>query len=313
MRSMSGPTAPPEAALPEPLRGLVRETPLVDAPALGAALKLESLQRGGSFKVRGTCVALAALHARGVQRVVAASAGNHGLGLALAAAALGMHAELFVPKNAAQIKRERIATLGAVVRMEGADYDEAEAAAKARATEVGLPFVSPFDDDAVMAGNGGWLGREILKQRPSTRRIVVPVGGGGLVAGLLGAVPGAVEIIGVQPTGACAMARSLREGTAILTDPGDRTICSGLDGGVSARTFAIARDRQLRVEIVEEEAILPALAFAYRRLGQVIEPASATVIAAALGGLIPCEAETVLVVTGGNVDAALLDRAIGSG
>jgi threonine dehydratase len=300
---------PVERTLPAALRALVRETPLVEAPGLGGWLKLESLQRTGSFKLRGACVALARLHAQGTRQVIAASAGNHGLGIATAAAALGMGCEIVVPENAAQNKRDKISALGATLRVAGADYDAAEAVAKQRAAEANLAFVSPYDDDDVIAGNGGWLGRELRAQLPTVHRVVVPVGGGGLVAGLLGQLAQrGVEVIGVQPRGATAMARSLADNRAILEDHGV-TVCSGLDGGVSERTFRIARDYFLRVEIVEEEAILPAISWAYHHLGQIIEPAAATVIAAAHGPVRP-DPDTVFVISGGNLDAATLERAL---
>jgi threonine dehydratase len=277
---------------------------------LRAWLKLESLQRTGSFKLRGACVALSALARRGERAFIAASAGNHGLGVACAGRALGLKAHIVAPANAAEKKREGIVALGATLSVEGADYDEAEAIAKERAARDGLSFVSPFDDDAVIAGNGAWLGRELMAQRPSLRRVVVPVGGGGLAAGLLAALaPRGVEVLGVQPKGANAMARSLESGAAILVDHG-ATICSGLDGGVAERTFVAARDHGLGIAIVDESSILPAIAFAYRTLGQLVEPASAVVIAAALAGVVPIDEETALVITGGNLDTVMLDRAL---
>jgi len=299
-----------EDALPPGVRSLVRTSPLVESRALGCMLKLEFLQRTGSFKLRGACVALARLHAAGATSVIAASAGNHGLGVACAAQVLGMSATIVVPQSSAQNKREKIAALGAILVIEGADYDEAEAIAKRRASEEGVVFVSPFDDDDVMAGNGGWLARELLAQMPALRRVVVPVGGGGLVGGLLAVLaPHGVEVLGVQPRSASAMARSLVEGGPILVD-GGATIASGLDGGISARTYEIAREHALRMILVEEDEILPAVAWAYRELGQLIEPASATVLAAALAKKLTLDASTVVVLTGGNLEGALLDRAL---
>jgi threonine dehydratase len=296
--------------LPAALQSLVRVTPLVSGGGLRGWLKLESLQRTGSFKLRGACVALAALAARGERAFIAASAGNHGLGVACAGRALGLEVHIVAPANAATKKRDGIRALGAALSIEGADYDEAEAIAKARAERQGLPFVSPFDDDAVIAGNGGWLARELLAQRRSLRRVVVPVGGGGLVAGLLAELaPRGVEVLGVQPEGANAMARSLASGAAILVDHG-ATLCSGLDGGVAERTYLVAREHGLRIALVEEAAILPAIAYAYRTLGQLVEPASAAVLAAARAGLVSVDDETVLVLTGGNLDVSLLDRAL---
>lgn len=289
---------------------LVRETPLVACAPHGCWLKLESLQRTGSFKLRGAVRALAGLAERGARRVVTASAGNHGLGVACAAAALGLEAMVFAPESAAKKKRDGIRALGATLRIEGAGYDEAEAHAKACASADGLPFVSAFDDDDVIAGNGGSLAEELMRQRPSLRRVVAPVGGGGLVGGLIRALAKrGVEVLGVQPRSASAMHRSLALGAAQLSDEGV-TICSGLDGGVSERTFALAREHGLRIALVDEEAVLPEVAWAYRTLGILVEPAAAVVLAAARGGAITVDAETALVITGGNLDEVVLDRAL---
>ena len=310
MQPLAEPSLSVEEALPAAVRALVWSTPLVACAPLRCHIKLESLQRTGSFKLRGACVALSRLHAEGAQRVIAASAGNHGLGVACAAKELGMEATIVVPSTSAQNKRDKIAALGASLCVGGADYDEAEAIAKRRASEEGIVFVSPFDDEDVIAGNGGWLARELTQQLPALRRVVVPVGGGGLVAGLMRVLtPLGVEVIGVQPRSASAMARSLSSGAAILQDAG-ATIASGLDGGVSERTYRVAREHALRIALVEEGEILPAVAWAYRTLGQCVEPASATVLAAALRGQLTLDETTALVLTGGNLDAALLDRAL---
>lgn len=286
----------------------LRETPLISC-ALGCLLKLESLQRTGSFKLRGATAALRALAAEGVTHVVAASAGNHGLGMACAGAALGIAVTVVVPETAVEKKRAGIVAYGAELIVDGAGYDDAERAARRLAAQRGLVFVSPFDDEHVIAGNGGSLAEELLRQRPTLRRVVVPVGGGGLAAGMLDLLaPRGIEVIGVQPRGASAMARSLELGVAQLVDDGD-TLCSGLDGGVAERTYARAQKYALRIHLVEEAQVLPAIAYAYRVLGQAVEPASAVVIAAVLGGL-AVDGETVLVLTGGNLEPSLLDRSL---
>ena len=291
-------------------RTLVRQTPLVSSAQLGCWLKLESLQRTGSFKLRGAVIALARLFTDGHRKVVAASAGNHGLGIALAGATLGMSVIIFVPTSAAKKKREGIAALGAELQLAGAGYDEAEVAAKAYANEHNLPLVSPFDDEGVILGNGRWLAQEIVAQRPSLKRIITPVGGGGLVSGLLLELqPRGIEVVGVQPEGARAMSKSLAEGAPRLTD-NDTTVCTGLDGGVALRTFEIARRHALRIVTVAESSVLPAVAFAYRSLGLIVEPAAAVVIAAAAEKKVPVDEDTVLLITGRNVDEALLDAAL---
>ncbi|HEX4404768.1 MAG TPA: pyridoxal-phosphate dependent enzyme, partial [Polyangia bacterium] len=170
-------------AVAERVRRLTRVTPLVPAPALGRRtgadvwLKLENLQRTGSFKVRGAAARLAALAAATdgkPKRVVAASAGNHGLGVALAARTFGIDATVIVSAQTPEVKRAGIAALGAKVEIAGASFDEAQAVARARAADDDdLVFVSAFDDDHVIAGNGGLLAREILAQLPDVQAVVV--------------------------------------------------------------------------------------------------------------------------------------------
>src|SRR3954449_6270691 len=163
------------------IRRLLRVTPLVPAPALGRRtgadvwLKLESLQRTGSFKLRGAAARVAAMTQAGQRRAIAASAGNHGLGVALAARTFEVEATVLVSSQTPEVKRAGIAALGARVEVAGASYDEAEAEARRRAAaDPGLTFVSPFDDDHVIAGNGGLLAREILAQLPGVDTVVAP-------------------------------------------------------------------------------------------------------------------------------------------
>lgn len=302
-------SAPVDSAAPE--LAFVRRTPLVFAPPLNCWLKLESLQPTGSFKLRGAALKLlrldAAARARGV---VAASAGNHGQGVALAASRLGVPSTVVVPRLCPAVKRDAIARFGAEVIVDGANYVAAEKIAMALAAARGVPFVSPFDDDDVVAGNGGWLGRELLAQHAGVSRVVVPVGGGGLVAGLLAALPPSVDVVGVQPRVNCAMHDSLAQGRALVDYEGGDTICEGLEGAVGARNYEVARARGLRVALVDEEETLAAVGFAWRALGHVVEPSAAVVLAAARAARVATDEDTVLVVSGGNVEPALLDRAI---
>jgi threonine dehydratase len=297
--------------LPEEARRLCRQTPLVFATPLGCWLKLESLQATGSFKLRGAAVKLARLSAEERARgVVAASAGNHGLGVALAARRMGLHATVVVPQLAARSKVEGIERLGAEVVRVGAGYDAAERFARKIADEQGRVFVSPFDDDDVLEGNGAWLGRELREQRPSLERVIVPVGGGGLIGGLGRELSAGVEVLGVQPRVNCAMHDSLRDGRAHVTYGGGATLCDGLEGAVADRTYQLARAYVRRIVLVEEEQVLHAMAFAYRALGLVVEPSAAVGLAAARAGLVPTDGETAIVITGSNVDPEILDRAL---
>lgn len=295
---------------------LVRWTPLLAAPALGpgVALKLESLQRTGSFKLRGAATRLDALTpAERGAGVVAASAGNHGLGVALAGRALGLRVEVVVPATAPAVKRQGIAALGASVVEGGATYDEAEAAARARAAATGAVFVSPYDDPWIVRGNGERLGEELAAQAPDLALVVCPVGGGGLVGGLAAALaPRGVRVVGVQPAANCAMAESLRDGRAHVVYDGRPTLAEGCEGAVAELTYELCRRHGVAIALVDEPAIRRAIAFAYRRLGVVCEPTAAVALAGLLeGGVAPASAgTTAVVVTGSNLEPELLDAVL---
>jgi len=195
-----------QAARPEVER-VARRTPVLSTRTISeragatVALKAENLQRTGSFKVRGALAKLAALGESGcADGVVAASAGNHAQGLAAAAAAHGVRCEVFVPADAPIAKAEAARGQGATVHVGGASLDECLAAAQQRAREGGLAFVHPFDDPDVVAGQGS-LGLELLEDVPDLAKVVVPVGGGGLAAGIAIAVKSArpeVEVVHVR-------------------------------------------------------------------------------------------------------------------
>ena len=295
----------------------LRVTPLVPAPALsqitGAEvwLKLESLQRTGSFKLRGALARLSALSTlHPGARVITASAGNHGLGIALAARTFGLHATVLVSALSPAIKRDGIAALGAQVEIAGPTFDTAEIEARRRATlDPGLFFVSSFDDDHVIAGNGGHLAREILEQQPDVQTVMAPMGGGGLCGGL-GAflAPKGVSVIGVSPAANAAMHQSLSDGRAHSAYTGASTLAEGLEGGVSERTFALARAYVPTIALVSESEIRKAVAFAYRNLGVVCEPSAAVVVAALLAHERRMQGTRVVaVITGANLDSSRLD------
>ena len=295
-------------------RQLVRITPLTFSPPLGCFLKLECLQRTGSFKLRGAALRLAELspemRARGV---VVASAGNHGLGIAEAARAFAIPATVVVSRNSAEIKREGIRRRGAEVRVSTGDYAVAEREARLLAVERGALFVSPFDDDAVIRGNGDWLGEELLAQFPGVRRVIVPVGGGGLAGGIarhLG--PRGIQVIGVQPSANCAMHESLRLGRALTEYDGGVTRAEGLEGPVAERTYQLCQTHLDSVVLVDEAELLAAVGWAWRMLGLALEPSAAVTVAAVRAGRVMAEDDTIVVLSGGNVDEALLDSALQS-
>jgi threonine dehydratase len=297
---------------------MLRVTPVV-CPATVAArlgpsvvLKLEGLQRTGSFKVRGAFAKLGSLTAPERARgVVAASAGNHGLGVALAAGVLGIRAEVVVSRQTPAVKRDGIARLGAEVSVEGAGYDEAEAAARRRARDRGAVFVSAYDDEHVIRGNGDELAAELARQLPDLAAVIAPVGGGGLIGGLARTLaPRGVRVIGVQPRVNCAMAESLAGGAALTVYAGGETVAEGCEGAVAERTYGLARDFVDRIELVSEDAIRCAVAFAYRGAGAVIECSAAVALAGMLEGAIaPApNGTTCVVLTGSNIEPALLDE-----
>lgn len=301
---------------------LVRHTPLVVAPALGerlnadVRLKLECLQRTGSFKLRGAARRLDSLsqveRARGV---IAASAGNHGLGVALAGSHLAIPTEIVVPETSPAVKRRGIEACGASVVVHGASYDAAEVFAKKRARDRDQVFVSPFDDDDVIAGNGGSLGEEIADAVDGLAAVICPVGGGGLVGGLAQALaPRGVRVMGVQPRKNCAMFKSLELGRALVQyHEGEKTLAEGCEGAVCERTFELCRKNGVAIELVSETAIEHAVAWAYRQLGVAIEASSAVPLAALLAGAItpPAAGVTVLILTGSNIEPTLLDALLG--
>jgi threonine dehydratase len=290
-------------------------TPLVPAPALGDGvwMKLETEQHTGAFKVRGAVARLAKLRPNERMRgVVTASAGNHGLGVAWAARDLGIAVKVFVPRSTPAIKRDGIAFLGAEVEvLDVAGYDEADAIARERAAESGSTYVSAYDDPWVAAGNGGTIAVEILEALEGVKTMVVPIGGGGLAAGMAHARDvrnAAVAIAGVQSEATDAMKRSIERGAAITSADAVATLCEGLEGGVSESTFELVRAGLARVELVTEAEVEQAIRFAANELDVCVEGSAATAIALARRERL--ETPCAIVVTGSNIDAERRDRIV---
>jgi len=291
---------------------LVRKTPVLRPAALnGVALKLENLQRTGSFKLRGAVHRLAALSADERSRgVVTASAGNHGAGLALAGRELGIPVHVYVPELCPENKKTRIAGLGAHVEVSGPIYDEAKKAAVARAAERGETFVSAYDDDLIIEGNGASLGREILDQLPQLSQVICPIGGGGMIAGLGKELePRGIRVTGAQPENNCAMYDSIRQGRALVEYDGKPTIAEGCEGAVVERTYQLAKQHVAEIGLVTEDQILDAVRFAYNELGLVLETSAAVALAVVLNDKVEMVgAQSCIVLSGGNIDPALLDE-----
>lgn len=300
--------------------GIVRETPLDLSATLTRLcgrpvhLKLENLQKTGSFKVRGALnrIQLLGPEAR-AHGVITASAGNHAQGVAYAARTAGTPATVVIPETAAFSKIAATRDYGAEVILAGQDYREAAAHAHILAEQRGATFVHAFEDADVIAGQGT-LGLEVLEQVPDLDTVVVPVGGGGLLAGVVSALRGSgcrARVVGVQPIGASALAPSLRHGKRVTLDSVD-TIADGLaTGAVGEAPFEILRDSVDDVIEVGDAEIAAAVVFLLERAKTVAEGAGAIGVAACLTGRLPADAaRVVVVVSGGNIDMNLLDRII---
>jgi threonine dehydratase len=278
--------------------------------------KLECWQPTGSFKVRGATHFISTLtEAERRRGVVAASAGNHALGVAFAVQAVGrgVRATLFVPKTAPRAKIEKLRSYPVTVLETGTTYDDAHAAATQHAAEDGALYLHAFDDPRTAAGQGT-VGLEILEQCPSVEAIVIPVGGGGLITGIAVVVKKLaphVKIVAVQPEASPALRDSLSEGRALTTYPAGETLSDGLAGGIGELVFA-HRDLVDAVVTVSEaeteEAILALLVQDH----VVAEASGAVSLAAIRSGKIPTTGPVVAVVTGSNIDGAVLSRIVRS-
>ena len=302
------------------LRGVAYRTPLErsawlsDAAGVPVHLKLECWQRTRSFKLRGAYNAMAALpEAIRSRGVVTASAGNHGLAVATAAQLLDAGATVYVPEMAPATKKGRIREAGATLREVPGIYDDAAAAARAFADETGAYFLNAFADADVVAGQGT-VGLEILDQLPDVATVLVPVGGGGLAAGVgiavavrSGAAPG-VRVVGVQSTATTAMHAAFAAGRVVPVDDPVATLCDGLAGETEPAAYRRARAVTESIHLVDEGAVAPAIRSLYRREGVITEGSGAVGVAAILAGDVHLEGPVAVVISGGNIDAAVLAR-----
>ena len=320
---MSGPVSVDDIrAAHELLRDVIVTTPILESRSLAAKiggpvfLKCENLQRAGSFKARGAYVRIARLsdeeRARGV---VAASAGNHAQGVALAARLLGTRAVVFMPAGAPLPKVVATRAYGAEVVFDGPGVDACLAAAKSYAHENGAVFIHPFDHPDVVAGQGT-IGLEILEQCPDVRTILVGVGGGGLVAGIAAAVKAIrpdVRVVGVQAEQAAAFPPSLAAGRPVVVEPAT-TMADGIAvGRPGDLTFELVSKLVDSVVTVSEESLSQALLNCLERSKQVVEPAGAAGVAALLDQPQAFEPPVVTVLSGGNIDPLLLSKVLRHG
>ena len=296
-----------------PLQGMRGLSDAVGGPVL---LKCENLQRTGSFKIRGAYTRIARLSdAERAQGVVAASAGNHAQGVALAAQLLGCSSTVFMPEAAPLPKVAATRAYGAHVRHAGHTVDEALLAARDFAQETGAVLIHPFDHADIVAGQGT-TGLEIVEQCPDVRTVVVCTGGGGLVAGIAVAVKGLlpdVRVVAAQAAGAASYGPSLAAGAPVplkaMTTMADG-IAVGCPGEVP---FAIVQRLVDDVVSVDEEALSRALLLTLERAKLVVEPAGAAALAAVMENPTAFEPPVVVVLSGGNIDPLLLTKVVRHG
>ena len=304
------------------MAGMVRRTPLAASGVLSGQagtpvfLKLENVQETGSFKLRGATNTLLSLgEAERARGVVAVSSGNHGRAVAHVARSSGVAATICLTGRVPAVKRDAIAALGARVVIAGETQDEADARARRLVVEEGLTFVHPFDDPRVIAGQGT-IGIEILEDLPSVSTVVVPLSGGGLISGIaavLEAADPAIRVVGVSQDRGPAMHLSLLAGRVAEVVEED-TLADALAGGLGEEnhhTLAMCRELVDETVLVSEEEIAAAMAMLYRAEHQVVEGGGAVGVAALATGRVVPRGDTVVVVSGGNVDPDLHARVVG--
>jgi len=270
-------------------------------------LKAESFQRGGAFKFRGAYNRLSQLSpAQRAAGVVAYSSGNHGGAVALAARLLGIDAVVVVPANGSAAKLAAIEGYGAELRRYDPVSERREEVAAAIAAERSLTIIPPFDDYDIMAGQGT-VGLELAQDVPDLTQVLVPVGGGGLIAGVASAVKGlqpGVAVIGVEPEGAADTSKSLRAGHRVNIGEAD-TIADGLRASEPGElTFEVNSRLVDDVVTVPEDAIVEAMQFCFSRLKIVVEPSGAVPLAALRTGAVRAAGRTAVVLSGGNIAPA---------
>ncbi|MCA2186034.1 threonine ammonia-lyase [Nonomuraea cavernae] len=286
---------------------VVVHTPLV--PMDGLWIKAESLQRVGSFKIRGAYNAVASLRPSGV---VTHSSGNHGQALAYAAREFGVPCVVVVPEGTPRVKASAIERHGAELIV--VPPEQRLSAAEKLVEERGLTMIPPYDHPAVIAGQGT-IGLEIATELPDVELVLVPVSGGGLASGIAAAIkassPG-VQVLGVEPELAADAAESLAAGRPIAWEPARtfRTIADGLRADLSPLTFAHLRRHLDGIVTVSEDEIRQAMRHLFGSARLVAEPSGAVATAAVLSGKVPAGRRTVVILSGGNVDADLYRQVI---
>lgn len=304
----------------ETIKGSLKRTPVVECPTLkeitgnNIFFKLENLQRTGSFKLRGALNKIANLTEKEKKRgVIASSAGNHAQGVALGALEQGIKATIVMPATAPISKIAATRGYGATVVLEGEVYDDAYRKACEIQKETGATFLHPFDDKYVMAGQGT-IGLEILEDIPDVDVVLVPIGGGGIIAGISKAIKSLkpdVKIIGVEAENAASMQEALKLGSAseIKTSP---TIADGIAvRKVGEKTFEVVKECVDEIVTVSDDDVSRAILFLMEKSKIVAEGAGATAVAAVLSGKVKGKNKKVCaVISGGNIDINLVERVL---
>ena len=293
--------------------GIARRTRLLYVEELGAHLKLESEQPMGAFKIRGAYNAIRKLPDPARKRgVITYSSGNHGQAVAYAAQHFGIRAVVTMPETAPAVKVEGVKKWGGEVVFAGKTSEDRRVKAEAIAAQQGLAIVPPFDHPDIVAGQAS-VALEIVEQLPEVEHVVVPVGGGGLISGVVAGLAAAgsdADVWGVEPTGAPKLHDSLAAGRVVRLER-TASIADGLItlnvGNVPLAELTRERERLRGVVLVEDDSIRAAVQFLWRTARLAVEPSGAATTAALLAGAVPRGKTTVLVVSGGNVDPSLLE------
>ena len=301
------------------LEGIAVRTPLLQAPVLShrlgvpVALKCEHLQPIGAFKIRGAYTAVSRIPPdRRDRGVITYSSGNHGQAVAYAARLLGTQAVVVMPERAPAIKVEGVKRYGGEVVIAGNSSAERWRQACAIAEERGLTMVPPYESLDVIAGQGT-CGLEILEDWPEVETIVVPVGGGGLIAGIAAAVSAlkpSVRVVGVEPAGAPKLSQALEAGRPVKLDRTDSLADGLLPLSIGELPFSVLSEVVRESILVSEEEIAAAVRLLSREMGLSPEPSGAVTTAALLSGRLAISGPTAAVVSGGNVDPDLLARLV---
>jgi len=301
------------------LDGVAVRTPLLELPDLGArlgvpvSLKCELLQPIGAFKIRGAYNAIARAVAGGARGVVTQSSGNHGQAVAFVARRFGLRAVVVMPESTPAVKVDGVRRHGGEVVLAGATRSAEQAArAEAIARDEGLAMIPPFNHPDVIAGQGT-CGLEILEQRPDVGTILVPVSGGGLLAGISVAVAALapdVRLVGVEPAGAAKLTAALAAGASRAPEHTESMADGLLSRSVGDLTFEILRRVVREAVTVSEDDIAAAVRYLHHQTDLRPEPSGAVALAALLAGRLRPDGPTVAVVSGGNVDPDLYQRLV---